>query len=120
MKKRITSLVVALALVLACVFSLSGCVLAAGPITLISGTYEFELLGTTTTYEFSPLGKVTLTVDALIADETYEGSYKIDGDKITFTFENNDTLSGESDFSYGEKEGVSYVKIGLVTYNEVK
>ena len=118
--KKITSTIVALALVLACLFSLSGCVLAAGPITLISGTYEFELLGQKTIYEFSPLGKVTLTVDTLLGEETYEGSYKVDGETIEFDFDNKDSISGTKDFSYGEKEGVSYIKIDLITYNEVK
>lgn len=119
MKRRILSTVISFVLVLACVFSLSGCVLAAGPITVISGTYEFEILGTTTTYEFSPFGKVTLTVDTVIADETYEGTYKVDGDKIEFEFEDSDTLSGVSDFSYGTSEGKGYIVIGIVTYNEV-
>ena len=119
MKKRVLSIIIACFVLLGCTFSLAGCVLAAGPLTVVSGTYEFEFLGSTTSYEFSPFGKVTYKVDTGlgIGNVTKEGTYKISGDEIEFEF---DGETSTHSFSYGEEEGVGYVKIDILTYDEVK
>ena len=122
--KKILSSLLACMLVIACILSLASCVLSAGPITMISGKYEGNLLVAECTYEFSPFGGVTLTVDPIIGNSaTYEGKYKVNSDtkEITLTFDDDDAdiYEGTSDFSYGDDEGVEYIEIGLVRYTAV-
>ncbi len=122
--KKILSSVLVCVLLVGCVFSLAGCVLSLGPVTVISGKYEGNVLVADVTYEFSPLGGVTLTVNPVIGKAaTYEGKYKVNSDtqEITLSFEDSDAdaYEGTSDFSYGEEEGVEYVKIGVVKYTQV-
>ena len=120
MKKLLSTLIVCVLLV-GCVFSLAGCVLSLGPMTFISGTYEVDLAVTEVSYEFSPIGKVVLTVDPIIGDDIVsEGKYKVNTDtnEITLTFENDkaEEYSGTFAFSSGEEDGVEYIKIGIVKY----
>ncbi len=82
----------------------------------LSGTYSAEFAGTGVTYEFKG-SKVTVSVKALGAEVTdVEGKYSIDGDKITFEFddEKGDVESGTFDFEKTE-DGI---KIGLVEYKK--
>ena len=122
MKKVLSTLLVCV-LLAGCVFSLAGCVFSLGPMTMISGKYEGTALVADLTYEFSPFGGVTLTVDPIIGNSsTYEGKYKVNNEtmEITFTFESDDadTYEGTSDFSSGEEDGVEYIKIGLLKYTK--
>ena len=123
--KKILSATLSTLLIIGCILSLASCVLSVGPMTLISGKYKGNILVADATYEFSPLGSVTLTVDPILGtSSTYEGKYKVneDTEEITFTFdsEDADAYEGTFDFTEGEESGVKYVKIGLVKYTEVE
>lgn len=91
----------------------------------LSGKYEADLsiLGTYT-YEFGAFGKVTKTVDPIAGDNIVtEGKYEINeaGDKITFTFENEDGVEESETVSFAEvtKNDVKYLEIGGVQYTKV-
>lgn len=79
MKNLVRILSLALVVVMLCA-TLASC---AG----LSGTYSADVFGVKTTYKFGAFGKVTATVEALGQSETIEGKYKVDGDKIIFTYE---------------------------------
>lgn len=123
MKKALSTILVCVLLV-GCVFSLASCVFSAGPITMISGTYELDAVVGGVSYEFGAFGKVTVTAKVLGVSTSFEGEYKVDNkaDEITFTFEDSDAseYSGTVDFSSGEEDGVKYIRLGGIKYNEVK
>ena len=111
------------------------CLLLVGSLlTLVScdkmliGKYTAEvdlIIGkSSVTYEFSPLGSVTVTTNTLGKETVEEGKYELNdaGDKITFTFENEDGVkeSDTYDFVTGEEGGVKYVKIGYVKYEKAE
>ena len=116
MKKTISTILVCV-LMISTLFVLVSCG--------ISGTYKSGA----TTVEFSG-SKVTITdsVEFLgsVTTKTYEAKYKItdtdDGKQITFTYEEGAdqhlVLNGTKTFSEGEKDGVKYIQIGLITYNK--
>ncbi len=117
MKKSIKIIAVAVAALMLCL-SLVSCGLFGKK---LNGEYENEALGTT--YEFKG-NKVTLTVpDGILGaiggkSETYEGTYKIDDDKITFEFmdddgEEVDAYSGIYDFEEAKNGDII---IGKVEY----
>ena len=115
--KKVISTVLLCVLLVTSVFALASC-------NMVTGEYEAEVLGTEITYEFGAFGKVTITVDPIIGDESvWEGKYELndEGDEITFTFEDEDAeeYSGTQSFAQGEENGTKYVKIGLVTYKAV-
>ena len=84
----------------------------------LSGTYSTEVFGSGASYTFKG-SKVTIDVKALgSVVATFEGKYKVDGDKITFTFEDEDAKEYSGEFTF--EKGDDYVKIGLIKYNEVK
>ena len=117
--KKIFSTLLSCILVIGCVFSLASCVLAVGPLTMISGTYEADLAIAEVEYEFAPFGGVTLTVDPILGDDSiYEGKYKVEDGEITLTFEDDDAdmYEGTFEFSEGEEDGVKYIKMGIVKY----
>jgi hypothetical protein len=117
--KKIFSTLLACVLAVGCIFSLASCVLAVGPITMISGAYEADIAIAEVEYEFSPLGKVVLTVDPILGDDkVYEGKYKVEDGEITLTFEDDDAAiyEGTFDFSEGEEDGKQYIKMGIVKY----
>ena len=124
--KKLLSTILACVLLLGCVFTLAGCVVSVGPMTMISGTYELDAVVAGAKYDFGAFGKVTVTVELLGAATSFEGKYKVnnkqDPNEITFTFEDEDAkeYSGTFDFASGEEDGVKYIKIGLLKYNEVK
>jgi len=116
--------VIAVVLVLAtlvCVFASCGHKLSgkySGEVNVLVAKYKV-------TYEFSG-NKVTVThtASSLLGSKTevVEGTYKItesaNGMEITFTFEQEDDVAKNSTYSLEYGEG--YVKIGGITYNEVK
>ena len=92
----------------------------------LSGKYSAQLgstsiAGTKTTYEFSGK-KVTITNVSGVAGfektTTFEGTYKIDGDEITFTFEDDDASSYNQTVSFEETE--DGVKIAGIEYKKEK
>ena len=75
-------------------------------------------------YEFDAFGKVTKTVDPIAGNNVVtEGKYKINdaGDKITFTFENEDGVEESKTVSFATvvKNDVEYLEIDGVTYTKV-
>lgn len=125
MKKLLSTILVCVLLV-GCVFTLAGCVLSVGPMTMITGKYEADAVVGGLTYEFGAFGKVTVTAKLLGMSTSFEGKYKVDNKtdphQITFTFENEDAkeYAGTVSFSSGKEGDVKFVKIGGVKYNEVK
>ena len=124
MKKTLSKLLVCV-LLLGCVFSLASCVVSVGPMTVVSGKYEADLVLGEVTYDFGMFGGVTVTVDPIVGDSiSFEGKYKVDNStdphEITFTFEDSEAeeYQGTFAFSTGEEDGVKYVKIGLVKYQK--
>lgn len=117
--KKILSTIMAVCLVLGCVFTLSACS------STLSGTYKADVFGVGASYEFTITGKVTITAYGLGQEnELFEGKYEInkDGDKITFTFESDDAekYSGEFSFNKGKDNDGEYIKIGGITYRKAK
>ena len=113
--KKITSFALVLVLLVGCLASLTSCN------TFVMGTYTYtdEWLGTSITYEFTPLNKVSRTSPKLLGTETVEGTYKIQEstDKpgtylITFTWDGEDAAEKPVSFVKGTENGVSYVEIG--------
>ena len=80
----------------------------------LSGTYKSEeVFGAYTTYEFTG-NNVKVTVHAgILGSESEEGTYKIDGDIITFTFDDE-----SKDFSFEKTE--DGIKIAGVEYKKQK
>lgn len=106
--KRVLALVLALSLV----FVLASCG------KKLSGTYVYESVVGSTTYEFEGR-KVTVIIGTVLGDVTYSGKYKIskdkDGDlKIQFTFD--DSVEYSKTYTFEETEngiklnGLSYTK----------
>ena len=112
MKKsiRVLALVMALTMVLF-VFASCG--------KKLSGKYSAEVLGSGATYEFKG-SKVTITVK-LLGSSVFdaEGTYKIDGDEITFTFESDDKEADEYNGTFDFEEKEDSIKIGIVEYKKV-
>lgn len=81
-----------------------------------SGTYEAEVLGQKLSYTFKG-SKVTIKLTLLGTVTSFEGKYKVDGDEITFTFEDDDAeeYSGTKTFEQGD----DYIKIGTFKYTKV-
>ena len=105
--------VIALALVvatLACVFASCG--------KTISGIYSAEALGTGAEFEFKG-NKVSITVKVLgFSGDPVEGKYEINDDKITFTFESDDSDVKKYDGTFDFEKGDDYIKIGGVKYTK--
>ena len=116
MKKSVRIIALALVAVMLCL-ALVSCG------NKLSGTYSSVELGNGAEFEFKG-NKVTITVTALgaIAAEI-EGKYSIDGDKITFEFESEESqeadevekYSGEFDFEELENGDI---KIDTITYEK--
>ena len=110
MKKAVR--LIALALV-----AVTALMLLASCATKLSGTYQCDdtkILDVSLTFDGD---KVTAKGKLGIIATEVEGTYKIEGDKITITFENDAfKIGGEKSF---EKDGDT-VKIGGVSYTKVK
>ncbi len=82
----------------------------------LSGEYSAEIAGTGASFEFS--GKNVTITSKIGGAEIYsaDGTYEIEDDKITFSFENSEAkeFSGTFDF----EEGDDYIKIGIVKYTK--
>ena len=98
MKKSVRVLAVAMALLMVMVV-LASCG------TKLSGTYK----GTLTTLTFDG-DKVTAS--DLTGIVKIEGTYKIDGDKITLTFDSDNDKVEAYDGTFDFEEGEDYIKIG--------
>ena len=105
MKKSVRILAVALALLMVTfVFASCG--------KTLKGTYSAEIVGTGVEMTFE--GKnVTITLKALgmeVGSST--GTYKIDDDKITLTFDSDNDKVAAYDGTFDFEEGEDYIKIG--------
>ncbi|MBE6595764.1 MAG: hypothetical protein E7644_08200 [Ruminococcaceae bacterium] len=87
-----------------------------------SGTYvngDTSLTNTYTQYEFKG-SKVTFTSYALgkkVEAASFEGKYKVDGDEITFTWEDSEGKEQSNTVTYAENEDGS-LEIGPITYKK--
>ena len=119
--KKIVSLTLVCVLLVCTMLTLASC-------SMVTGKYTAEvdlLIGkSSVTYEFSPFGTVTVTTNSLGKETVEDGKYELSdaGDKITFTFENEDgeVQTNTYDFVQGEENGVKYVKIGLIKYEQAE
>lgn len=115
MKKSVIKVVALLTLAVIVCMAMASCG------KTLSGKYEADALIAKVELEFKG-SKVILTPSVLGAStDGFEGTYKIDDDKITITFEGDAKeeadkydLSGTFDF----EEGDDYIKIGLVKYEK--
>ncbi len=86
----------------------------------LSGTYEAEAFGTTTAYTFKG-SKVTIDVTFLGAVvASFEGTYEIDGSKITFTFgdDEEDAKQYSGAFTFEKNDENDTIKIGIAEYKK--
>lgn len=114
--KKIVSTVLVCVLLVCSLFALVSCD------NMLIGTYEADWGIVEVKYEFGPFGKVTCTVEPIYGeDSVYEGKYKIDGDEIEFTFENEDAeeYGGKCSFTTGEEGEDKYIKISGIKYIKV-
>ena len=123
--KKVISTALVCALLVCTLFTLVSCG------KTVSGTYKCTL--TESNYEvleFGMFGKVTKSTTTgafgYTNTKTVEGKYEINETaeneySITFTWETEEGEKIETlDFSSGEENGVKYIKLGMVKYNEVK
>lgn len=107
--------VLALSLVVVMVFALVSCG------KKLSGTYASkEIIGNSLVYTFKG-SSVTLTVDTILGDATFEGEYEIfedeDGaEKIKLAFGDSDAAKYGGTFSFSK--GDDSITIAGVTYNK--
>ena len=95
---------------LACVFASCG--------KTISGTYSAEVAGTGAVFEFKG-SKVSITLKVLgFSGDAVEGKYEINDDKITFTFESDDSDVKKYNGEFSFEKGDGYIKIGGVKYTK--
>ena len=116
--KKIISTVLICVLLLGCVMSFTSCD------SILMGEYELDLAVATVTYKFKLTGKVTITYDPDLGDsKIFDCEYSIsdDGEKITFTSEDDEAKDylGTFSFSKGEEDGVDYIKIGVFKCKKV-
>lgn len=119
MKKSIKILAIVMTVVMVCL-TLASCG------KKLSGDYTADFLGTGTTLSFKG-SNVTMTVKVLTVEvASVEGTYKIEDDKITFDFIDEDKVEDEdakavlADFNGTLKfeEGDDYIKIAGVKYEK--
>ena len=113
--KKIVSVVLVCVLLACTLLTLASCGKS------LSGTYSGSVLVAQVTYEFGAFGQVTKTTDPIVGNNVVEeGKYKFNdaGDKITFTFANEDGVEESSthDFNEGEEDGVKYIKIDGIKF----
>lgn len=78
----------------------------------LSGTYESKVLGQGVAYTFKG-NKVTVDVTVIVT-VTFEGTYKIKGDRITITIDSDDKDAKEYSGTHSFEKGDGYIKIGGV------
>ena len=109
-----------LALAMAAVLLLMTLASCSGGIGALNGTYEAEVFGTGTEYVFSGKSvKMNVTVAGMVA-ATMEGTYEIDGDKITFVFGGDEDTAEQysGTFDFEKDDEANTIKIGLVEYTK--
>ena len=116
--KKFISIALLCVLLVGCMFTLASCG------KKLSGTYKIDALVASSSYEFKG-SKVIITAEALGAQKSFEGKYKItENDKdetvIVFTFEDSDAqkYSGEFPFTSGKEGDTEYIKIAGVKYKK--
>ena len=115
--KRIISTILVCVLLLGCVFTLASCG------KMISGTYsaktEVAAQSVEVSYTFKGT-KVALetktTILGNVNTSTEEGKYSIDGDEITFTFEDKDGKEVSNTYTFEKGDG--YIKIAGIEYKK--
>ena len=118
--KRIISTLLVCVLLLGCVLTLASCG------KKLSGTYasKVEAAGQSAELSFTFKGKnvvieTKFTVLGQVETKSQEATYSIDGDEITFTYEEDGEEKVETmTFEQGEKDGVKYIKIAGVQYDK--
>ena len=84
----------------------------------ISGTYSAEVAGTGKTYAFKG-SKVTVSYKFLGTEVySYDGTYKIEDDKITITIDSDDKEAKEITGTFDFEKTEDGIKIGIVTYKK--
>ena len=119
MKKTFVKIVaIALALItVSCMLASCG--------TRLSGTYTKEESGVSVSFTFKG-NKVTLEMDlSILGEYEIEGTYKIDGDEITFDFTDADDEGGYMEELFDEftdgvefEKGKDYIKIAGEKYEK--
>lgn len=113
--KKLVSFALVLVLLVGCMSALTSCN------TFVMGTYSYTdpIFETTTTYEFTPLNKVTKTAPKLLGTETVSGTYKVQESTdnpgtylITFTWDGQEAAEKPVSFTKGSENGVDYIEIG--------
>ena len=86
----------------------------------VSGTYSAEMVGTGVELQFKG-SKVIARFKVLgMYGDPIEGTFKVKGDEITITFPDGDKDTKDLSGTHSFEKGDGYVKIGIVTYKEVK
>lgn len=103
--KKILSAVLVCIMLLSCTLVLASCG------NTLSGTYEDEHGLTSFTFK----GK---NVEIEMFGVSFDATYKIDGDTITFEFEGDeaDGFEGENKFNKGSDSNGQYIEIGMFKY----
>jgi len=84
----------------------------------LSGTYSASALGLAgASYTFKG-SNVTIEVGALGFTTEIEGKYSIDGDEITFTFDDDEEDASKYEGTFDFEKGDDYIKIGGVKYEK--
>ena len=105
---RITSMTVVVVLLAVALVSCGG----------LSGKYESaSLLNSSIAFTFKG-SKVTLDITVLGTVSSVEGTYKIDGDKITLTYDSDNEEADKYEGSFSFEKGEDYIKIGGVKYTK--
>ena len=86
----------------------------------VSGTYSAEMVGTGVELQFKG-SKVIARFKVLgMYGDPIEGTFEVKGDEITITFPDGDKDTKDLSGTHSFEKGDGYVKIGIVTYKEVK
>jgi len=114
--KRIISTLLVCALLVGCMLTLVACG------NILNGTYsdKTEFMGQSVETSYTFKGKnVTIEVKTVLGgkveSESIEGTYKIDGDEITFTLEEDGETKTET-FTF--EKGDDYIKIAGIKYTK--
>ncbi len=122
MKKSVRILAIVLALTMV-VFVFAACG------KTLKGKYSADFLGTGTTLEFDGKNvRLAVTVTLIGEVAAIEGTYKIEDDKITFDFVDEEKVENEKAKEVLAKftgtvdfeEGDDYIKVGGVKYSKVE
>ena len=86
--------------------------------TTLSGTYSAEVAGTGKTYAFKG-NKVTVSYKFLGTEVySYDGTYKIEDDKITITIDSEDKDAKDLKGTFDFEKTDDGIKIGVIEYKK--